>query len=874
MKEVIIKSKIVGKESAIGSGKPIAFPDLSAYALRSDFIRLESSFNDFLEGDDTDNVINRWKELEAFLNNISEDYNLLSLLNGKADKATTLSGYGITDAYTKTNVDDLLKTYVTLSGSQTITGEKNFVGGLKVNGRLIYYDSTKKYWKLEGDLLVTGGVTMYGSDSSFTPSTIMDAIVVDNVTIIKQDGKLVALGGGLADAVAWGNILGKPSWITDTTPSISISGTSVSLGGIITQSALRNALGLGSNAYTSTAYLPLSGGEIKGVTTINGDSKTNVPIVVETPSMNYNGYIKFASSGTTNGYLGLGGKDKPVFRSSSDTNYAIWHEGNDGSGSGLDADLLDGYHRKNWNGIPTVLSNGVMDIGKYIDFHNASGDGLDYAIRLECQGAYNNWVYLPSKTGTLALTIDNVASATKLQTARTIWGQSFDGTGNVDGDITIKGAILGKTSTTGALESYMGNASGGVNGDGALMYAYGYRNLYFYTNGTQRMIVDSSGNVGIGTESPAYKLDVNGTLGVRGNLTIPTGYGYTLTCNNVQIPSNGDRITFNSLTGTYTKGILAMNTGNTYIQAPLSSDSSSGAQTPILIGWTNGVYATYIAPSGNVGIGTTSPSSKLHVSGDILATNSVANSSWVSDSGQIRANAINTGYYVGIAASNDGYAVIQGGNTGVGSIPLLLNPNGDSNVGVGIANPMQRLHIDGILRVQRYGDVNSYIDIQSNDISVNYKGYDKSDGYCYHVFYSNDTELVRFSGVDNIATFQGNILARGGITMYSMRALKNVVDERGLSLTELSAIKPTRYTWKDGRDNRLHFGGIADDIQQVLPEVVYKTSDGVLTMDYGNAAFAVASSLIQPVVDHEKRIAMLQERIDELEEEVERLKAS
>ena len=109
--------------------------------------------------------------------------------------------------------------------------------------------------------------------------------------------------------------------------------------------------------------------------------------------------------------------------------------------------------------------------------------------------------------------------------------------------------------------------------------------------------------------------------------------------------------------------------------------------------------------------------------------------------------------------------------------------------------------------------------------------------------------------------------------MYSMRALKNVVDERGLSLSELSTIKPTRYTWKDGRDNRLHFGGIADDIKQVLPEVVYSTSDGILTMDYGNAAFAVASSLIQPVVDHEKRIAMLQERIDELEEEVERLKS-
>ena len=107
-----------------------------------------------------------------------------------------------------------------------------------------------------------------------------------------------------------------------------------------------------------------------------------------------------------------------------------------------------------------------------------------------------------------------------------------------------------------------------------------------------------------------------------------------------------------------------------------------------------------------------------------------------------------------------------------------------------------------------------------------------------------------------------------------MRKLKNVVNERGLSLTELSTIKPTRYTWKDGRDKRLHFGGIADDIQQVLPEVVYSTSDGVLTMDYGNAAFAVASSLIKPVIDHEKRIAMLEEENKQLRQEVERLKSA
>ena len=119
----------------------------------------------------------------------------------------------------------------------------------------------------------------------------------------------------------------------------------------------------------------------------------------------------------------------------------------------------------------------------------------------------------------------------------------------------------------------------------------------------------------------------------------------------------------------------------------------------------------------------------------------------------------------------------------------------------------------------------------------------------------------------------GNLLTGGGVTMYSQRSLKNVVDERGLSLEELRTIKPTRYTWKDGRDSSIHFGGIADDIQQVLPEVVYKTKEGVLTMDYGNAGFAIASSLIKPVVDHEQRIKALEKENELLKQELNRLRA-
>lgn len=62
----------------------------------------------------------------------------------------------------KTYVDD---TFVTLKTEQEIEGKKDFTtGGLFVNGNQIVYDKSKRCWKLDGNLLVTGGITMYGDE--------------------------------------------------------------------------------------------------------------------------------------------------------------------------------------------------------------------------------------------------------------------------------------------------------------------------------------------------------------------------------------------------------------------------------------------------------------------------------------------------------------------------------------------------------------------------------------------------------------------------------------------------------------------------------------------------------------------------------------
>lgn len=114
-------------------------------------------------------------------------------------------------------------------------------------------------------------------------------------------------------------------------------------------------------------------------------------------------------------------------------------------------DTVDGYHAqlgssKPYGKIPVIGTDGVIELGHYIDFHHDNTTGSDYSVRLQTNGNHSNVVTLPTATGTLALTSDKVASATKLANTRTIWGQSFNGTGNVSG--ALSGATTISASNT------------------------------------------------------------------------------------------------------------------------------------------------------------------------------------------------------------------------------------------------------------------------------------------------------------------------------------------------------------------------------------------------------------------------------------------
>jgi hypothetical protein len=199
------------------------------------------------------------------------------------------------------------------------------------------------------------------------------------------------------------------------------------------------------------------------------------------------------------------------------------------------------------------------------------------------------------------------------------------------------------------------------------------------TGGSERMRVDSSGNVGIGTTSPSYKLSVNGSL----------SYSDARGANSYLYNSAGNYCGL----GFYSDISLATRYAVLETQIGTSTTLKTDTATPLIFG-TNATERMRIDSSGNVGIGTSSPSYKLQVNGVPFIQNSTNGTN-------------NVSLYIGTQFSNlNETGLISWGDYSTGGtinyvqVGMLVDAGAAGSFivrtksGSGAANPTERMRID------------------------------------------------------------------------------------------------------------------------------------------------------------------------------------
>jgi hypothetical protein len=422
-------------------------------------------------------------------------------------------------------------------------------------------------------------------------------------------------------------------------------------------------------------------------------------------------------------------------------------------------------------------------------------------------------------------------------------------------DSTTNGSIQWTNSTNSMLAFIGSNAN---IGDGS-------GNLEFATGGTTtRMVINSAGNVGIGTNTPGAKLDVNGdawftnagnlnaviTQGAtgKGRLYLYDGGSATIglqtngvsyfNAGNVGIGTTSPGLKLEvvggaSLAGTAYATLRAVQDQTNYRGVVLGYDTSgqigiiypetpSAASTLAFWTYTGSSWGERmrIASSGNVGIGVTAPAAKLQVSGssnvlNVRGSGSAATSSIFSVDGtngrlfEVSDDLSNSLFSVNTIAGLPVIEAFADYTVTMGTYGAYTLQVTGSRVGVGTSSPGYPLHVSGSV-----------------------------------------------SGI--------SIYATNDIAAFSDQSVKTDLQVIDSAVDRIKQINGYTYVRVDDLSNTRRAGVIAQEVQKVLPEVVSENNDGTLNVAYSN----MIALLIEGMKEQQSQIDKLREDLEDLRYEL------
>ncbi len=436
----------------------------------------------------------------------------------------------------------------------------------------------------------------------------------------------------------------------------------------------------------------------------------------------------------------------------------------------------------------------------------------------------------------------------------------------------------------------------------------GWNSLHLRADGTDGLFIQKdTNNVGIGNQSPAYKLDVNGTARFQGSVRFPDSVGATFgDSGDLQIFHNGSYGNITNGTGnlyidnTTDNGDMYFrvdDAGTLFTAMRIDGSEIGNVHLPndgqnLYIGQNNDIRLVHLSGTnymytynGPFYLGAVSTDQDVFIRGNDGGTSINAVQFDMSDAGtaifnhdiwlkdDLSAIRFGAGKDGSIYSYQDDLYIA---NQTAGQDTIFRNLKSDSSayvdnlfidgsaerVGIGTTSPSSKLHVYTGTDISMDASGNGQVRVEGNGyalgIALNASGafiYQNSSAR-FMAFGNNETEQVRL-------TTGGALHVVNDVVAFSStpsdQKLKTNVKDIEYGLDTIMKLNPKQYDWKE--DNRHDIGFIAQEVEEVIPEIVKDNEwfdDKIKTLDYEK----LTAVLIKAVQEQQQQINKLEEKLN------------